>query len=248
MTKIRWRQVALDTLSDPDYKRFLRMRDISDLMIASGGPAWTPGDELSSRAYQFARELCGARDLIKIKRDLYANLRTRPVPAPAEAAHLLREGAVVSLQTVLGSAGIANNPTNVVYALYPQDERPGLRRTIKSAASDDGMALEFGVFRFIGVKRDYLEAGAAEDRLAASSYPTATPERALIDWIRLSQIKVSKFPPPPFDLDMDLLDRKRLVRVAKSTGMEQPFEEWLAAKVETDDAPDEGYSLPGVGR
>lgn len=247
MTKRRWREEAFDRLGDPDYKRFLTMRDISDLMIASGGPAWTPGDEMSSRAYQFARDLCARHDLIKIKRDLYANLRIRPVPSPAEAAQLLRPGAVVSLQTVLGDQGVINNPTNVVYALYPQDEQPGLRRTLKRE-KEDGVAPEFGRFRFIGVKREYLEAGPEKDRLVVSSYARATPERALIDWIRLSEIKASKFPAPPFDIDMDLLDQDRLARVAGVTKMERALEQWLAARANVELAEEAEFGLPGMGR
>lgn len=219
----RWRQRAIDRLSDPDYgRRFLDMREIAELVEAAGGAGWAtePGGQPSRNAYRFARELGVDRDLIKIQRDLYANLRARPVPSPEEAAHLLRKDAVVSLHTVLGQAGVLNNPTRTVYALYPYDENPGGRRKVESLAPEGGVPAEFGMFVFFGVKRDYLTKGAVEDRLTPGSYAKATPERALIDWFRLSQTAKVGLPAPSFDLDTDLLDHARLSRLAHDADLQ----------------------------
>jgi len=50
------------------------------------------------------------------------------------------------------------------------------------------------------------------DRLLG--YCRATPERALLDWLYLGHSPVSTLAPPPGDMDIDLLDRKRLNRLA----------------------------------
>jgi hypothetical protein len=247
----RWRQRAIDRLSDPDYgRRFLEMRDIAELVEGAGGSGWAgqPGGEPSRNTYRFARELTVDRDLIKIQRDLYANLRARPVPSPEEAAHLLRRDAVVSLHTVLGQAGVLNNPTRTVYALYPYDEHPGGRRKVESLAPEGGVPAEFGVFVFFGVKRDYLSLGDPADRLMPVNFAKATPERALIDWFRLAQTAKVGLPSPPFDLDTDLLDRDRLFRLATAADLQGTLSTWFEAKAKIEDEGDDDYRLPGVGR
>lgn len=250
VTPSRWRQNGIDRLSDPDYPlRFLGLLDIAKLVAAAGGPAWATveGGEPSRSAYRFARELCDSRDLIKIQRDLYANMRARPIPHPEEAAHLMRNGAVISLQTVLGQAGALNNPTPVIYALHPMEEHPGNRRSVVAQPAEDGVPIDFGVYRFFAVKRSYLEAGDPRDRLVKGSYAKATPERALVDWIRLSQYRNTKLSAPPLDIDVDLLDLKRLARVAAALDLRDQVETWLHAVKSAADI-DEDYGIPGVGR
>lgn len=56
-------------------------------------------------------------------RGLYLSQLAIPRPAAAEAADFIRTGAVVSLQTVLGEAGITNNFSDVVTSVLPHERR-----------------------------------------------------------------------------------------------------------------------------
>jgi hypothetical protein len=235
-----WRDEVMVRLSGG--KKFLSARDVADIVAACGGPARAP--VLSSNTFfGFLRELCAKRDLIKIQRDLYANMWSRPIPHPKEAAGLLRRGAVVSIHTVLGETGVLNNPTGIVHALYPLDEHHGVRRIVEGET-------EFGRYRFVGVTRSYLEAGPPEDRLAGTAFLQATPERAMVDWIRLS--KTARMALPPLcDVDLDLLDVDRLRRVAGAVAMREAVEDWLESKMDFDRAYEKDereYLPPGVGR
>src|SRR5688500_6375231 len=57
---------------------------------------------------RWIRSQVAARALQPVTRGLYLNRMARPLPSAAEAAGYVRVGAVVSLQSVLGEAGITN--------------------------------------------------------------------------------------------------------------------------------------------
>jgi hypothetical protein len=162
--------------------------------------------------------------LAPVKRGLYLN-RFRPVPGEAvDAAPWLYPDAVVSLNFVLGEAGVLNNPSNVVTAVVPVDPgyppaRLGRQRT------------QAGVFHFFGMPRRILEAGPAEDRLepmAQFEHVRATPEKALVDWLYLARSPRSRRTPPPRgDIDMSMLSRQRVKRLARAAGMENAVTAWL---------------------
>lgn len=151
-----------------------------------------------------------------VQRGLYLNVfRARP-GHPADAAAWLRPEAVVSLNTVLGDAGVLNNPVRTTMAVVPLDAGappPKLGR----------QTTRVGTFQFHGIPRRTLEAGDPDDRLEfgeTREHARATPEKALVDWLYLAASPHSRRTAPPRDdLDLDLLDRPRLQRLARAAGV-----------------------------
>lgn len=147
---------------------------------------------------------------------LYLNaFRSRP-GRPADAAHFLRRDAIVSLNTVLGDTGVLNNPSHAVTAVVPIDAGAPAPRLGR-------LNTKVGVFHFFGMPRPVVEAGEPADRLDPSprfEHVRATPERALVDWLYLAQSPYSKRGAPyPGDLDLELIDHRRLVRLARAVGV-----------------------------
>ena len=115
-----------------------------------------------------------------VTRGLYINQLAQPRPLAAEAAAYVRTGAVVSLQTVLGDAGVTNNYSDIVTSVVPI--RDGV------APSSRPVKAERIEFRFHAMPSRLLDerAGALEDRLDLNVvYARATSEKALLDWIYL---------------------------------------------------------------
>ncbi|MEX0900847.1 MAG: hypothetical protein WD081_09190 [Gammaproteobacteria bacterium] len=154
--------------------------------------------------------------LTRVIRGVYLNA-FRSIPGrPADAAHVLRRDAIVSLNTVLGDSGVLNNPSATVTAIVPLDAGPVRPVTgrLKTAV---------GWFHFFAMPRAVLEAGSADDRIDASVFDhvRATPERALVDWLYLAESRLShRTRPNPGDLDLELLDGRRLRRLAKAVGVD----------------------------
>lgn len=159
-----------------------------------------------------------------VERGLYLNA-FRAVPGqPADAAAWLRADAVVSLNTVLGDAGVLNNPVHGVTAVVPIDaEAPPPKLGRQSTRA--------GTFHFFGMPRRTLEAGEVGDRLESMErfeHPRATPEKALLDWLYLARSPRSRRTEPPLgDLDLELLDRRRLDRLARAAGMQEVLHTFL---------------------
>jgi hypothetical protein len=149
------------------------------------------------------------------------NRLINPPAQLCEAAVWLRPGAVVSLQTVLGDAGVWNNFTDWVTAVVPLSRRyttPSLGR-LEAAA---------GVFVFRGLPEVVLEAAGEEDRLVAgTTYRRATPEAALLHWLYLFKSPRSRMSEPPPDLDMAMLNVQRLRRLSREMRMFELLEQWL---------------------
>lgn len=172
-----------------------------------------------------------------VQRGLYLNAyRARP-GQPADAAAWLRPEAVVSLNTVLGDAGVLNNPVRTTTAVVPLDAGappPKLGRQTTRA----------GTFQFHGIPRRILEAGDPEDRLELAEtreHARATPEKALIDWLYLAASPHSRRTTPPRDdLDLDLLDRPRLKRLARGAGVSDSLDRLLIPAAA--DSTVQGYS------
>ncbi len=206
-----WQRNLELSLADEDAPPVLDL----DLIRRFGARARGESVPRSSLA-RWIREAVDRRRLQPVIKGIYLNA-FRPRPGrPANAAHFLRRDAIVSLNTVLGDAGVLNNPTHAITAVVPLDAgvpQPRLGR----------QSTKIGVFHFFGVPRPVLEAGDAKDRLDADrrhEHVRATPERALVDWLYLAQSPYSKRTAPPVsDLDMDMLDRRRLVRLARAVGV-----------------------------
>jgi hypothetical protein len=93
---------------------------------------------------RWVQEAVDANRLTRVVRGLYLNRLINPPAQLSEAAVWLGPGAVISLQTVLGDAGVWNNFTDWVTAIVPLSRRyttPSLGR-LESAA---------GIFVFRGL-------------------------------------------------------------------------------------------------
>jgi len=171
---------------------------------------------------RWIQEAVSANRLQRVVRGLYLNRLITPPAQLCEAAVWLRPGAVISLQTVLGDAGVWNNFTDWVTAvvpLSPRYTRPSLGR-LETAA---------GMFVFRGVPEVVLEAGREEDRLVSNtSCRRATPEAALLHWLYLSNSPRSRMSPPPLDSDLTALDVRRLKRLSHAMRLSEPLESWLS--------------------
>ena len=170
---------------------------------------------------RWIQEAINAGRLQRVVRGLYLNRLVGPPAQLCEAAVWLRPGAVISLQTALGDSGAWNNFTDWVTAVVPL----GQRYTTPSLGSQETAA---GTFVFRGLPEPMLEAGREEDRLGSGvTYRRATPEAALLHWLYLSSSPRSRMSPPPLDVDLGTLDRRRLNRLARVMRLSEPLEKWL---------------------
>jgi hypothetical protein len=173
---------------------------------------------------RWIQEAVAANRLQRVVRGLFLNRMIVPPAQLGEAAVWLRPGAVVSLQTVLGDAGVWNNYTDWVTAVVPLAARyttPSLGR-----AETGG-----GIFVFRGMPERVLEAGAESDRLTSGvDYRRATPEAALLHWLYFFCSPRSRMSSPPLDLDLAELDLRRLRRLAKTMGLDEALKSWLDRK------------------
>jgi hypothetical protein len=129
-----------------------------------------------------------------------------------EFADRIRMGAVISLQSVLGEAGVLNNPTDVAFAVVPIYSRRQPR--FEAVRWPNGAR-----FQFYLLDERFFRTGppAWNDVFQGNrEYPIARVEAALLHWLFLASAKRSLLPPPPLDVDLSELDLKVLKRLAHS--------------------------------
>jgi hypothetical protein len=169
---------------------------------------------------RWIQEATRASRLQRVSRGLYLNHLISPPAQLSEAAIWLRPGCVISLQTVLGDAGVWNNYTDWVTAIVPLSRRyttPSLGRLETSA----------GTFVFRGMPESILEAGQEVDRLVTGiTYRRATPEAALLHWLYLANSPRSRMAPPPLDPGLEDLDVRRLNRLARVMKLGEALANW----------------------
>lgn len=207
-----WQILLQKTLAAPDAPPVLSRDLLSRFARTARDGRALPASTLT----HWIRQAVAEDRLRPVHRGLYLNaFRARP-GRPADATPWLRADAVVSLNTVLGDAGVLNNPVHTITAVVPLDRGappPKLGRQATRAAT----------FHFFGLPRHILEAGEVDDRLEvdeAHEHPRATPEKALVDWLYLAASPHSRRTPPPrHDLDPVLLDIPRLRRLGTATGV-----------------------------
>jgi hypothetical protein len=91
-------------------------------------------------------------------------------------------------------------------------------------------------------------AGALEDCFDLDvSYPRATPEKALLDWIYLGASPRTKLSGPPLDIDLAKLNMARLRRLAKAMGLGTALASYLARKSAYDQAADVQANAEVIG-
>jgi hypothetical protein len=179
--------------------------------------------------FRWVRNQVAGGTLRPVTRGLYLNQLAAPRPAATEAAGFIRTGAIVSLQTVLGEAGISNNFPDVVTSVLPHE-----RGHVSSVRPVKAADIEF---RFHSMPARLLDdrAGELEDRMDLDAkYPRATPEKALLDWLYLGASRYSKIAGPPLDLELERLDPSRLRRLARSMELTDALQAWQARKKKYD--------------
>jgi hypothetical protein len=175
--------------------------------------------------FKWIRQQTDAGVLRPVTRGLYLNQLARPQPAAAEAANFVRSGAIVSLQTVLGDGGVTNSYSDIITSVLPV--RGGVAQSSRPVVAN-GIEYRFHVMpsRLLDD-----EAGAVEDRMDLDVlYPQASPEKALMDWIYLGASPRTKLAPPPLDIDLERLDKRRLKRLADRMKLSDQLGEYLARK------------------
>lgn len=222
-----WQARLEQLLSDDDAPAVLTRDTLARFARTARHPYEKQPEIPASTLTHWLKRAVQLGKLVPVKRGLYLN-HYRPTPGQlADATPLLYRDAIVSLNTVLGEAGILNNPSHVVTAVVPVDKGhppPHLGRQPTRA----------GVLHFFGVPRSLLEAGAAQDRLDPLTTPDhvrATPEKALVDWLYLaSSPRSRRTMPPRDDIDLDRLDKRRLRRLANAAGVSKVLQAWLNAR------------------
>lgn len=219
-------QIRLDQmLTDTDAPPVLT-RDLLDRFSRSAQKGRTvPKSTLSYWIHQAV----DAGNLISVQRGLYLN-QFRTVPGRlADAVPLLYRDAVVSLNTVLGDAGVLNNPSNTVTVVVPIDPDAPLPHLGRKSTSA-------GDLHFFGLPRHFLQAGRPNDRLAPEhqfEHARATPEKALVDWLYLAQSPRSRRSlPPRSDIDIALLRLPRLRRLAAVVALEDELKSWVESSAD----------------
>ena len=216
---IAWRSRLAEALAQADAPPVLTRDLIGRFARTARGNQAVPDSTLSL----WIRQAADTGRLQAVQRGLYLN-HFRAVPGQlADTVAFFHRDAVVSLNTVLGDAGVLNNPSRTVTAVVPIDAGfppPKLGRRTSMA----------GMLQFHGLPRRILEAGALADRLEPREqfeHLRATPEKALLDRLYLGQSGRSHVTlPAPDDVDMDLLNGKRLRRLAKAAQLADTLARW----------------------
>ncbi len=78
-----------------------------------------------------------------------------------------------------------------------------------------------------------MDSGEPDDRLDSSGLYThlrATPEKALVDWLYLGLSPRSRRTLPiRSDIDLNMLDKRRLTRLARAAQLHHQLQGWMTA-------------------
>lgn len=221
-----WRVNVLARLKGQRAPRVLTTAMLSRLAAAE-----RPGIS-ETAVLSLAKEAEGLGFLRRMRSGLFLNLEATPPAVAAEAAQFIRRGAVVSLHTVLGDAGVLNNPTPIVFCVLPilKGESPPRVGRVEGAEA---------TFQFYAIPEKVLFAGRLEDRLEQGcAYPRATKEAALCHWLYLANSRYSHLVAPSEEADISGLDHDRLQRLATAMGIEDQVATWIAAAEAYGEEPD----------
>ena len=235
--------VILRLLRDPECPRVLTTRELG---------LWLTAADIVISEATFKRWVSSMREagLLKtVRRGLYLNALAQPPVQPDEAASHIARGAIVSLQKVLGDAGVLNNFTSritCIVALPP--EKTAVGQSFGYAQPSTGQVKTLaGIYTFQALPFDLIhKAGALDDCLEQLPYQRATPEKAFLDWLYLGSTTRSYMTPPPLDLDFNKLNPERLQRLAEGMGLTRTLNQWLAGKAAHDAAPGTQLNAPAM--
>jgi hypothetical protein len=188
-------------------------------MVASAQGQAAPPQATFQR---WLNDLLSANKLRRVIKGVYINTLGHRDISPAAASGWIRTRSVVSLAWVLEQAGVLNNFGDTVTCVIPTDASwPNPQISDRKT--------DAGTFRFFAMPAHLVDerAGALSDiRDLRFDYPRTTAEKALLDWIYLGASSRSRMTRPPFDLDFDALDIRRLRRLAKRMRILELLESW----------------------
>lgn len=167
--------------------------------------------------------------LWKVAHGIWVNRHSTPPTGPEEAVELLRNGAVISLVTVLGDAGVYNNWTTDVQCVLPYVK--GLPNpSTRPVEMDTPEGKRYVTFRIMPVTKIY--AGGRDLVLEENTfYPRATPEAALCHWLYLANSPRSTMTAPrAHDIDFTSLSIPKLRKIANAMGVVDLVEYFLDRK------------------
>lgn len=229
-----WRYLLLGALESSSAPRVCTTEDLTAL-VHRVRPRATP---LTVRTA--TEGLVQARALTKVSRGLYLNRRCRPAAELSEAAQHIRQGALVSLESVLGECGFLNNPPAIVTALVPQ--RPDYVPNVGLLKTSGGQ-----VFRFSALPERFFPGDESDKRLMLQDgrfCPTAKPEVAVLHWLRLAHSPRSSMLRPPQDVDFSVLDLELLKELAWRWDLSRALQTWMQEVEATGDIQEP--SLPAA--
>lgn len=218
-----WRMRLIGLLGHPAAKRICQTSDL-EALIKDVRP--TAADQTVRLAIE---GLVQAGALRKVSRGVYLNQRTTPPAEIEEAVPLVRAGAIVSLQSVLGRVGVLNNipDRKVAYAVLDTSKqaRPNLGRIDTQ---------EGGFIMVRGLAARFFPHTPDEERMLlvnGAQVPTFRPEAAFLQWLYLARNMRSDLEPPPVDVDLSLLDESVLSDLAARWELKGELASWrLQAK------------------
>lgn len=202
-----WKFEIVKAISGPLKPQVLTFAELLDLASSA-----RPG--LDPRTFKnFLKEAEGLGVLSKISNRAYLNLRSSPAPTFAEAAAFLKKDSVVSLDYVLGQAGVINNPSRTYTCVVPVD-------SFKQPSLGDYRLEGKAFFQFFGLpsRMFYDPANHKDSSLFLQGFhatPRATIEKALLDRIHLGYSPRSRLSPLPEDLDLESVDFDRLFELSE---------------------------------
>lgn len=226
-----WQKSLFEALRQPTSSRTLSFAELAE----TAGRIRPGVHEKSVRSFVAKAESAGL--LKAVRKGLWLNMGAVPQPSPAEATQRIRKGAVVSLQTVLGDAGVLNNFSSQVYAVVPgrEDHKP----------ATGSVPIGGTIFHFRTLPEHILEAGDPLDRLAMAYYPRATAEAALVHWMYLAKSRGSTMKEPDTQCDVSMLDMDRLGRLAEAAGVKDETFDWIRRCAEREELDDEQVGWHG---
>jgi hypothetical protein len=167
--------------------------------------------------------LVAANALTKVSKGVFLNRRCTPPTELGEVAQVIRKGAFVSLESVLGECGFLNNPPAIVTAVLPltATHRPNVGEVRTSGGQ---------VFRFHALPARYFPQSREENRQMMQPgrhYQIFRPEAAALHWLHLAKSVRSKKLQPPQDIDFSVLNLDLLKELAWKWELSSSLAAWM---------------------